>query len=595
MAGLTSTLFVANSAMSFSQVALNTISHNISNTNTPGYSRQEVQAGAAFVGGFGNGVQLQTINRRVNVLLQQRLDQQQAATGYATAKADYMKNLEVIFGVPGAANSLEKVINGMFQEINNVANAPDATSQRLNFVKRTEFVADTLNSMDRQLTDTARQVDIELNALLINVNGALQRIHKYNEQIAQIEATAINGQNANDLRDKRQMDIDFVASVFKVTISEDQFGRTRMLTESGGRLVDTSYVQFERTTPLPGQTFQGIGSRSIQVDGTLSSTLFQVDTDRLTEGRIKAMVDVRDVEVERLRDQLDNLAQVLAREMNRVHSQGIGVPPPSSLTSAVIDPAADLFADLGVVPGSSFDISIVDPNTGVPANTVTVTVPAVGPYTIGALVTDVNTALTGAGFPATVTASFDPVNNRFQVIDSTNTYGIVMGNDADDVLGSIQMNPLFESSVNNQPISARTIRVVSDIANNPQLVAAAQMRADGGLSLFDNRNALALGRVADTRFIINPAGGLSVQNDTLAGYYITISSNLAVQLQDNTNRKEFAETLQNDLEERKQAFAGVNMDEELSNLIVYQNAFQASAKVISVVDELMQTLINIIR
>ncbi|MBI1363570.1 MAG: flagellar hook-associated protein FlgK [Proteobacteria bacterium] len=597
MAGLTTTLNIANTALSFSQVSMNTISHNIANVNTDGYSRQEVLGGAYFVGGYGNGVKLDVIDRRVDVLLQQRLTQQQSSTGYAAAKSQYMKNLEVIFGTPGADSSLEKVIGAMFEEINNVANYPDATSQRLNFVKRTEFVADTLNTMDQQLTDTARQIDNELDSTLTQVNSALQRIHQFNEQIAQIENTSINGQNANDLRDQRQKDIDYVASVFKVTVTEDQFGRTRMLTESGNRLVDTSYVQFERTPALPGQNFKGIGTRAVQVDGSLSNTVFQLDTNRLTSGKVKGMVDVRDTEIENLRDQLDNLAAGLAAEMNRVHSGGVGVPPPSSLTSAELaTPGVDLFTEIGLVPGSSFDVSIVDPLTGSPANTVTVTLPAVGPYSTANLTADINAALTGAGFPATVTASFSGVTNKLTIADATNTFGIVMGNDADDFLGKIQMNPLFESSVNGDPIDAGNIRVLTAISADPQLVAAARMRsADGGLSLHDNQNALALAAVADTNFVFNPAGGLSTQNDTLAGYYITISSNLAVQLQDNTNRQDFADTLQHDLEERKQSFAGVNMDEELANLIVFQNAFQASARVITVVDELMDTLINIIR
>jgi len=597
MAGLTTTLQIANSALSFSQASMNTISHNISNVNTEGYSRQEVIASAYFVGGFGNGVQLETVDRRVNVLLQQRLTQQLSVSGYAETKAGYMKNLEVAFGAPGAANSLEKVINGMFEEVNNVANYPDATSQRLNFVKKTEFVTDTLNTMDRQLDDTARQIDSELNTTIVNLNAALERISRANEQIAQIENTSINGQNANDLRDARQRDIDFVAGIFKVTVSEDQFGRTRMLTESGSRLVDTSYVQYERTPALPGQSFQGIGYRSVQVDGSLSNTVFQLDTNRLTEGSIKAAVDVRDTDVEQLRTQLDNLASSLAREVNRVHSRGVGVPPPSSMTSGeLLTAGADLFTEIGLVPSSSFDISIVDPLTGAPNTTATVTLPAVGPYSMANLVTDINTALTGAGFPATVTASFSGVTNKLTIADATNTFGIVLGNDADDFLGNINMNPLFESNTAGDAITAQNIQVVTAIAADPQRVAAAKMRAaDGGLSQHDNQNALELAALSETNFNFAAAGGLSSQNDTLAGFYITIAANLAVELQDNTNRVDFANALTTDLETRKQSFAGVNMDEELANLIVYQNAFQASARVISVVDELMETLINIVR
>ena len=592
MTGLSQVLSIASTAMLFNQTAMGVISHNVSNVNTEGYSRQEIRGNAVAMNGEGNGVALAAVDRKVDSLLVSQLVNQTSQSAYATMRQTSMKGMEVIFGTPNSDTGMPKIINDFFAELNNLTAEPNSSAQRQNVVQQATFMTDTLNAMYQQADDIQRQLDSQINDNITVINSALERIYKANEKIAQVEATKVGPQNTNDLRDARQQDINLISGFFKVSVTQDAYGRARILTETGQRLVDTNYVQLERTA-APAPAYQGIGLRSVQTDGSLSTTVFPLLTDRMTAGSIKAAIDVRDTEIPNLKAQIDEFTRVMVDQINAVHSQGVGVPPPSTLPGTVLGIAgADVVTELGLTPGSTFDISVLDKATGTALNTVTVTVPA-APTSAVAFANQINVAMAGAGFPGTVSASF--TGGRFSLTDTSGTNGLIVGNDTSDTLAKIKLNPLLEINMTGTGSPAQSVHVRADIKADPGLVAVGKMRADGGLSLNDNRNAIDLSQVASGVFDYNAVGGISPQKDTLVGYFVTITGNLAVGLKDNTNRQGFQQALQDDIEQRASSVSGVNMDEELANLVVFQNAFQASARVITVVDEMFDTLINTIR
>lgn len=584
---LNQTLQIATKSLMFNQTAMSTLSHNISNVNTAGFTRQELVGEATHINRQGDGVTLGAIVRKIDTILQAQMTQKISDFSYASSVQNYMKGLEVSFGTPGSTSGLSSTINNFLAELNSLANYADSSATRLNVVKQAQFMAESINSIDTQMFDLQREVDGQIDNEIVIINAALERINAYNNQISQIEATKKGGENTNDLRDQRQRDIEILADRLKLNITYDDFGRANISTENGQRLVDTGYVQLSRIPTGGSGSFADIGLTSIKPDGTPANTTFRLNTDRLTSGKIKALVDVRDTQVPALQEQLDTFSAQVIEQFNAVHSRGVGSPPPSSLTSAQIQtPGADLISELGLVPGSTFDLSIVDPATGLPINTATITIPA-APLTGADLAAAINADLTAAGFPATVTANFNL--GRLTIEDSSGTHGIVMGNDADDFLGKIKMNPLFEGT------DAGTIAIRADILDNPGLLAAGKMRdSDGGFSLSDNRNALDLANITSNNYSFAAAGGISPQTTTISGYFATVTSNLAITLQDNTNRVDFQKTLLNDLEGRHASVSGVNIDEELANMIIFQNSFQAAARVISVIDELYDSLLAVV-
>ena len=589
MTSLTSALNISVSSLMFNQTATSTISHNLANVNNPNFARQVVSSDAQTVAGFGAGVTIGEIGRRVDEQSQGELTGQRALRSYAETYKRFNENIEIIFGTPNSTTDISSTLTNSFTQLNNVANLPESSAQRLNAVNQLQFMADQLNGMYTDIINLQNDIDNEINNQVTIANNAIRRIDELNVQIAITGNISLGGQNTNDLEDERQAQIEILAEVVKVNVIYDANNRAVVNTESGQQLVTNGgYTQMERIPAAGPGLYAGIGIRSVNSGGTPANFVLPLDTATMTGGSLKALIDVRDGDAIDTIAQLDEFSRVTIEQFNAVHSRGVGVPPPSSLTSQAITTAGvDLFAEIGLVPSSTFDISQVDQATGNVVNTVTVTLPAVAPLSGVGLAATINAALTGAGFPATFNASW--AAGQLTVQDTTGTTGVVMGNDNDDFLGKIVMNPLFTGT------DASTIQVRADIVTEPGLLATARMRAaDGGLSLNNNVNALELAKISTSNFTFNAAGGITPQVDTLSGYFSTVKANLAVHLQDNTRRLTFAESLETDLATRNASVSGVNTDEELANLIIYQNSFQASSRVISTVDEMFDILLNII-
>lgn len=712
---LSTALRIAQSGIAFNQSALGTISHNVSNVNTAGFSRQEVQGVAVSFEGRAAGVSSAGVIRKVNQSLLNRLGQQSAVVGFSASRGEFMKNLEISFGKPGSSVSIEKLVNNFFNQMQNVVNNPEFASLRQNFTLSASLLTDTVNTLQQELVDTQVNINAQIDLELTKINEALSNINNLNGQIREL-SNAPGSRSAADLMDARQQQIDIVAERFKININQGEFGEISIITEDGRALVDSSFAVLERTPPSSGQTFQGIGFRKVQSNGGLSSNLININPDRLSAGSIKGLLSVRDEVVPDFISQLDTFSTTLIREVNFAHSQGSATPPPTSITNfadSIASPATtSLSSAWGLVPGSQFDLSVVNRATGSPVGT-TVGANTLGPdtalngdfslatdwtanapwtlaagvasidgsqganvileqaagltpgalytvsftvsnYTAGSMTVQAGDtaqpsvpAITGNGtYTTTLRANgngnlifnadsafasdidnvtiqagasdtpityetgetlqdlVDKINNnqalnqdltasidggRLKVTANSANNGVVFGQGTNNILGLMSTNPYFTGT------SASTIAVRADILTDSNNLAVAQMRSnDGGLTLSDNRNAINIANLATQRFSFAAAGTLADQNTTMAGYMISVNTNLGSQLADNTARTEFDQVLQDDLINRNQAVSGVNLDEEMANLLVFQRAFQASARVVGIVDELFDSLLNII-
>lgn len=598
---LSNTLNIALSALQTSQTTLSTISHNISNVNTEGYTRQTVVNGNVALEGYGGGVAIDAINQITDPVLKARLTDQISAMNYHTAQGQFLDNLEVIFGTPGSDTSFEKIMGGFFNDVATLANSPDSSSIQLEVVKNAEFIVDTLNKMYQELNEAQFRADAQIDNAIVDINKSIVKINELNTEIVALGVgSSRGGTNANDLIDARQREIDNIAQYMNVNVTYDELGRAVVVSEAGRRLVDTSYVQLERTSPAPGETFSDIGTRPIGGDGQPVNIVFPLLTDRMTDGALKGLIDIRDGEMLGLKEEINNLAAVMIDAFNNIHSQGTSIPPLNSLTSGngnkLSGPGADLTAELNINVGDSFDISIVDIATGNPISTTfaagggttSITITA-SPTTLNDVAAAIN-ANPDIGADVTASVVIDANGDQqLQITANNSSYGVVLNNNTGNVLGALGMNNFFTGT------SAEDISIRDDILANPARIATANMReSDGGVSFLDNRNVTALAKLAEESVSFGAAGSLSAQSSSLSEYYISISSNFAIRLQESAKSQDFNAAILNDFETRLSNIQGVNIDEELSNLLVFQRSYQASARIISVVDELYETLVNIV-
>lgn len=609
---LTSALRIATTGIQVSQLGLSTISHNVVNSNNANYSRQVVNTSAASYGGFGAGVQLDNLQRITDRFLQVRSLSSLADLSYAQTRTGYLSTIEGVFTTASSGGSLDSLVANVFESFNLLAANPNDNSLKRNVVQQAGMLTDTLNSTASSLRDIQNRVDGEIDAEVDLINASIRRIYELNGEIAaQTKATA-NGANANDLLDRRDQEINALAEKFKLNVTQfNDYGGFRISMENGRRLVDESgYVQLTRTA---GSPFSNIATRNVNPDGSLSNSITDVNTDTLTQGKIKSLIDLRDNTIPDLMEEMDTFAQGLMREINAIHSRGSAFPPVVSYTTGntanLSGPGADLYTELSAaLAGKSLNISVTD-TAGNPVVTTAgnslvtpavaatpITLPAAGPFSLNDLANLINnnplignTALGGTnGVIATVGA--DANGKPILTIASADpARRVVMGNVTGDVLGTLGTNNLFSGT------SSGDISIATRFKNNPSLLATGTMRTtDGGVSSLGNDNITALSKAGDTRFAFPAAGGLNAQTTTITGYMNQITSNVSVVVADAKSRADYAETITNQIQELKSSISGVNMNEELSLMLIYQNSFQASARIVNVVNDLFDTLLSVI-
>lgn len=596
---LTNSLRIGTSGMQLAQLGLGTVSHNIANINTVGYSRQQVQTSSTSANGFGNGVQLDAIQRITDRFIVSRQINSASDTAFATQRRTLMESLENTLSNAGSQGGLDATVGGFVEALNQASNEPGNSALKRNVVLQADLVARTLQDVGNKLRTIATDADNSITSDLAVTNQIIKDIYNLNIQITAQGLTSGNGANANDLLDARATKINQLAERFKIQVSENTSnGGVRITTENGRKLVDdVSYVQLTRTV---GSPYSAISLQNVKVDGTLDPTTFDLNTATLTSGKIKALVDVRDTNVTNLLAQIDTFTTTLIAEVNKLTSQGSSFPPVRTLTSAgttvMSAVTSNMFTDLDpALAGQTFHISVVDTLGNPVATTVgatAITIPALpGPYSLNDLANTINAngAISGQ---MTANATTNSDGRPILQIQANNTnYRIVLANNsANNVLGILGMNNLMSGT------SSANVAVVSTMLSNPDNLPTARMRStDGGLSSLDNRNIAELAKLADTKFTISAAGGLAAQTTTLVGYTTQVASNLAVQVADAKDRVTFNENLKQQLDQSLSSISGVNINEELSQMLVYQNSFQASARIITVVNELLQELVNTIR
>lgn len=607
IANLNSALRIGTSGMQLSQAALATVSHNVVNANTVGYSRQQLQTSAASIAGFGAGVQLDTIQRVSDRFLVSRVLTATSDAAYANTKSTYLQSLEATFTGASNGGGLESVVGNFITSLNNLSTDPSNSSLRRSAVQQAALTASAINNISADLNTTALDADNAITAELDTINQTLKDIYTLNNQITALQTSA-SGSNSNDLVDARDTKIASLAEKFGLQVNTNtSTGGVRITTETGRKLVDENgYVQLARG--VSGSTYRSIVAQNVLQDGSLSATQFPIDAADLSTGKIKALTEIRDTTIPNLLAQVDKFTQTFASAVNSLSSQGTSSPPVRTLTSGntvnLASTTANLLAspDFSAINGTTINISV----TTSLGNTVTttaggtpITLAPIAPATTLSLAdiatiinndpTIGNTALGGsAGVIASV--GTDANGKPFLRVTSADANNkVVMANGTGNALGILGMNNLFTGTASSSTIAVRT-----DIATNPDLLPVAKMRADGGVSSTDGQNIIVLAALADTKLTFSSAGGLGTQNATAVGYLNTVGSNLAVSVASARDNETFTGNLKTQAAELATSISGVNINEELAQMLVYQNSFQASARIISVVNDLLQELVNIV-
>jgi flagellar hook-associated protein 1 FlgK len=574
------------------QEALNVTNHNIANANTDGYSRQVANLaatpaytapGANRPSGMalqvGTGVEVTEVRRARDVYLDLEFRAQSQRGARWQTLADGLRQIEGIMGEPGE-NGLQQRVTAFFNAWSDLANNPESTAVRATVRAEGEALAASFNETGRLLEQARQGFDTAVTGKLAEAGDLAAEVASLNGQIARLAAL---GDQPNDLRDRRDLVLDRLVDLTGATYKETASGSVTVTL--GGRVLvaddrATSLVVETRTTAGGGlvrQAFWPQDGAAVTIDG----------------GTLAGLIELRDRIVPEQARQLDLLASSIANAVNTLHRQGAGLD-----ATAIV---ADFFDPMT----STTPLSQTGLGRELSSGVVTIGGQVVTVDPARQSLDDVMNALalaadaaTGSP-PGTTTWSRDPASGRL-ALTYAGTAGLTFGAAADTsnllrVLGlegapaTANAGPPPSITVDSTAplalVSASRMAVDPAVKADLAAIAAAARPASGAVPPGDNSNALAIAALQRQAFA-------SLDGATFVDYYAGTIGTLGAASRQAEATAENQQLLAEHLVQRRESTSGVSLDEEAMRLIQYQRAYQAASRGITVLDELLETIIT---
>ena len=600
--------------------AITTAGHNISNANTEGYSRQRVQIKefdplykpdlerAERAGMIGQGVDVQSINRVRDELLDSRIVSQANTESYWQTRSDYYTMIEQIYNEPDDV-SVRSNMDKFWESWQELSINPESKASRQAVVTRAETLTDSIKQRWESLAGIGNLLEGDIEATVKQVNSLSKQIANVNAEIVRSRAM---GDNPNDLLDRRDLLVDKLSKL--VNVSTDQRDGDEFMVHVDGKVL-----------------VQGGISREIELqpryDDTGYSKLVWADTKNdavFTGGKLGALVELRDVDVRNEIQSLNTMTMNFSDLVNDVHRNAVGANKVTGL---------DFFVQHSFVENvngnfdrngdGTLDTSYVFRMSGTNAldkqqqvgiegvmtfngTTGNVQVPYFHTDTVETVIARINDST------SEVKAYLDKNNNL--VLKATTS---AQSENPDFVIRHVEDSGFFLSgyagilSVNGgqgaydfaqaDAVNALTqgvqfavspvfnpsayIEVNPAIKNDVMSVAAGYMDAAGKVPTGDGRAAVEIASIRNSSVMV---GSMKTFDD----YFADTVTNVGLKGEQAETNLLSQNAIMDDLRNLRDSISGVNIDEELSEIMKFQHGYNAAAKFITVWDSLLDTVIN---
>jgi flagellar hook-associated protein 1 FlgK len=294
----------AGRALLAQQQAMDIISRNIANVNTPGYVRQE----AVLVSTTDGGVRVENVRRYVDNFLIGQVRRNSTARSQWDVRQNALQYIQVTIQEP-SDQGLNATLNDFWTAWQDLAAAPNSPSVRTNLREVSRRLTNQMNNQVRQLTALQKDLDYRVSTQVQEVNSIATQIGRLN---ATISESAASGTDGNDLRDQRDRLVDRLSELVNINYAEDSFGPGTMSINIGNQPLVTG-ANVSKLITLAGN---GNRSNVAWADGTAVE---------MTGGEIVGAVEARDVLIPQELAQLDAVASTLITRVNALHQDGFGL------------------------------------------------------------------------------------------------------------------------------------------------------------------------------------------------------------------------------------------------------------------------------
>ncbi|MES2489346.1 MAG: flagellar hook-associated protein FlgK [Pseudomonadota bacterium] len=529
------------SALQAYSQALNTVSNNIANANTVGYSRQQATLQSNVVG----GVEVSGIRRFTDGLVVSRSLSDQSSFSRLDTFSTMASRVDGLLS--GKSSGLSAPLQKFFTAMSGVASDPQSTSARQTLLSAASNLSSQFSDLQGQLDGMNAEINSQLTQSVSQINQAAQSIAQLNNSIALAQGS---GQSANDLLDQRDRLITQISQNLGISTVPQTDGSMNVFTAGGQALVLGGTSQSLKLVPNTygnGDLEISIGNPAVNINSQVSG------------GVIGGLMDVRSQLIVPTQNKLGAIAAGLTQALNAQHTQGvdqngqiggnffatISGSASAANTNAGSSAVSVGLTDVGQIGNNNYVLRYDGSNWNL------------SDASTGAAVT-----MTGAG---TASNPFVAAGMSFQVSGSAASGDSFLVQPLNHAAGQMQV-------------------AITD----PAKIAAASASALGTSGSGNNGNANLLSGIGANGVLSGGTVSITAANIAL----VSQTGNLSQQI---STRRDAAQAIQQQTKSDLDSVAGVNLDEEAADLLRYQQAYQAAAQVISMARDMFQTLLSATR
>jgi flagellar hook-associated protein 1 FlgK len=621
---LGSALATAMAGLRANQAALSITSSNIANAQTPGYVSESTNQVEVLTGDTGASVSVTGVNRQLNQYIQTQLRTETSGGAYADQMANVLTQLQTVYGTPGQAGSLETAYSNFKTAVQALSTTSGSSSSQITAVTAAQNLAQQLNATTQGIQTLRTNAEQDIGISVGQANAAMTKISQLNTQLQGMNPT---DPTAATLMDQRDQAINQLSQLMDIRVSNTGNNQTSVYTSNGVELVGTqaSTLTFNSQGTLNANS-QWSSNPANSSAGTLTiklangATMDMIANNSISSGQIAADLTLRDKTLVQAQTQVDQMAASISSALSDKTTAGTAAP-------ATLAPKAGFDLDLSnVLPGNTVNLTYTDVATNTQHNVTIVRVddPAALPLSntgsapnsqvigvnftggMASVVSQLNTALGGANLQFS-----NPSGSTLRVVDSGTGATTVNTASATTTASSLANGntqlPLFTdaSSLYTGTITSTGSQLTGYAARIT--VNAAVLADPSKLTVYNTSPATQAGDTARSDFLYNqltsgtftysPKTGLGSTatpfKGTLTSYmqqFLSVQANAstsATQLQQGQN------VVVSALQQKMNSTSGVNIDSEMANLISLQNNYAANAHLMSVVQTMMTSLMQV--
>jgi flagellar hook-associated protein 1 FlgK len=621
---LGSALSTAMAGLRANQAALSIVSSNIANAQTPGYVNQSAIQIETTTGDTGSSVSVVGVNRQLNQFIQSQLRSETSGGAYADQMASVLKQLQTVYGTPGEAGTLETAFSNFTSALQSLSTTSGSSSAQISAVTAAQNLAQQLNATTQGIQTLRSNAEQDINISVGQANAAMTQIAQINTQLQGLKTT---DPTAATLMDQRDSAINTLSQLMDIRVSTDPANQTTVYTTNGVELVgaQASTLNFNSLGTLNANSQwsanpanSSVGSLTIKLANGASIDL--IATGSISSGQIAADLTLRDKSLVQAQAQVDQLAASMASALSDKTTAGTVAP-------AALAPKAGFDLNLAnLLPGNTINLTYTDTttNTQHQLSIVRVDDPTALPLSNAGAnpnnqvlgvnfsggMASVLTQLTGALGTANLQFT-NPSGSVLRVVDNGTATATVNAASVTVTVptlaaGSAQLpvftdgNLLYTGSIKGT--GSQQTGLAGRITVNSALLADPSKLTVYNTSPMTNagdttRPDFLYTQLTTGTFTYSPQTGLgsaaSPFKGTLSGFmqqFLSQQSNAATSA---AQLQQGQDVVVNALQQKFKSASGVNIDTEMANLISLQNTYAANAHVMSVVQMMMTSLMQV--